>query len=79
VVHVGLDGLVRGTARDRLLAELLDRRLDLAVDRRRLDDDVGGRLLAREGGLEAVVDLDDLQVLRERVHAGVHGLHPERG
>ena len=49
------------------------------VDRRRLDDDQRRLLLAGERGLEPVVGLDDLQVLRERLRSRHDRLHPERG
>jgi hypothetical protein len=42
------------------------------------DRDDGRDLAAREGGVDAVVDLHDLEVARQVVRAGEHGAHAER-
>ena len=66
-------------ARDALL-QVGDRRLHLrGVDVARLHHDGGGSGLGRERGLDLVVRLDRLQVLRQVLGARQLRLHAERG
>ena len=63
----------------RALAEISNRRLNLwSVDVRRLQDDRRGMQFARKRLLDAVVGLDRLEVLRQRLRRDLNGLHAER-
>jgi hypothetical protein len=80
LVHVHRDRLVHCAARGRPLAEVSDRGRDCRlVDRRRSDDNDRRSLLTGERRLQAVVDLHRLEVLGERLDAGLDRVHLERG